>query len=192
MVVNLKGLIGEIEKNSSTMERNCIYEKTGRIINLPNYLIVQKIRFIWKGEDKGTRTDARKAKILRAVHFPMTFDLEPFCTESLQQRLKVNRDIMEKREESKNEDDKKAFEEFKAKYDGDETMDTLKITKLYKKTKKIREVEERDTELWREHGTGLETGNYGLIGVITHKGRSADSGHYVGWSIHSGGKRSIS
>jgi len=25
------------------------------------------------------------------------------------------------------------------------------------------------------------TGNYELYGVVTHKGRSADSGHYIGW-----------
>lgn len=27
----------------------------------------------------------------------------------------------------------------------------------------------------------LHTGKYQLIGVLTHKGRSADSGHYVSW-----------
>ena len=35
--------------------------------------------------------------------------------------------------------------------------------------------------LYQKHGTGLDTGNYHLIGVVSHKGRSADSGHYVGW-----------
>jgi len=33
-----------------------------------------------------------------------------------------------------------------------------------------------------EFGTGLDTGHYQLVGVVTHKGRSADSGHYVGWT----------
>lgn len=33
-----------------------------------------------------------------------------------------------------------------------------------------------------DFGTGLETGHYQLVGVVTHKGRSADSGHYVGWA----------
>jgi len=28
---------------------------------------------------------------------------------------------------------------------------------------------------------GLDTGNYELVAVVTHKGRSADGGHYVGW-----------
>lgn len=170
------------------MERNCIYKKIGRVINLPNYLIVQKIRFIWKGKDKGTLTDARKAKILRAVHYPMRFDMEPFCSDSLKERLKKNREIQAQRDDERLENEKKAFEEFKAQYENDENMDTLKITKMFKKKRKEEELEESNKELWREHGTGLETGEYNLIGVITHKGRSADSGHYVGWSIHSGGK----
>lgn len=33
---------------------------------------------------------------------------------------------------------------------------------------------------------GLDTGNYQLIGVVTHKGRSADGGHYIGW-VHASG-----
>jgi ubiquitin carboxyl-terminal hydrolase 14 len=35
----------------------------------------------------------------------------------------------------------------------------------------------RDSEL----GAGLPTGNYELKAIVTHQGRSADSGHYVGW-----------
>jgi ubiquitin carboxyl-terminal hydrolase 14 len=33
-------------------------------------------------------------------------------------------------------------------------------------------------------GSGLDTGKYHLVGVLTHKGRYADSGHYVGWAYH--------
>jgi len=29
--------------------------------------------------------------------------------------------------------------------------------------------------------TGPTSGNYELFGVVTHRGRMADSGHYVGW-----------
>lgn len=38
-----------------------------------------------------------------------------------------------------------------------------------------------------KHNSGLDTGNYQLVGCITHQGRSADSGHYVGW-VHSSGE----
>lgn len=47
-------------------------------------------------------------------------------------------------------------------------------------------VKKHDEELYRDHGLGLDTGNYQLIGVVTHKGRSADGGHYIGW-IHASG-----
>jgi ubiquitin carboxyl-terminal hydrolase 14 len=40
--------------------------------------------------------------------------------------------------------------------------------------------------LYRPHGLGLDTGNYQLVAVVTHKGRSADGGHYVGW-VHKSG-----
>lgn len=32
----------------------------------------------------------------------------------------------------------------------------------------------------------MDTGNFELIAIVTHKGRSADGGHYVGW-VHSRG-----
>ena len=65
------------------MGRNALFEKVGELSSLPKYLIVHKMRFVWKQADRGTRTDARKAKILRRVLFPMTLDLEPFACEEL-------------------------------------------------------------------------------------------------------------
>ena len=38
-----------------------------------------------------------------------------------------------------------------------------------------------DETLYRTHGIGLDTGNYELVAIVTHKGRSADGGHYVSW-----------
>lgn len=49
------------------------------------------------------------------------------------------------------------------------------------------EMKKADDELYRAHGTGLDTGNYQLIGVVTHKGRSSDGGHYIGW-VHQTGE----
>lgn len=43
-----------------------------------------------------------------------------------------------------------------------------------------------DEVLYRPHGTGLDTGNYELVAVVTHKGRSAEGGHYVSW-VHAQG-----
>ena len=50
----------------------------------------------------------------------------------------------------------------------------------------MEEIKEHDNLLYRPFNSGLDTGNYQLIGVVTHKGRSADGGHYIGW-VHASG-----
>ena len=50
----------------------------------------------------------------------------------------------------------------------------------------MEEIKKHDTALYKEHGTGLATGNYEIIGLVTHKGRSVDGGHYIGW-VHASG-----
>ena len=39
-----------------------------------------------------------------------------------------------------------------------------------------------------DFGKGKDTANYQLVSVITHKGRSTDSGHYVAWCQDKGEK----
>ena len=51
---------------------------------------------------------------------------------------------------------------------------------------KEQEIKEADEMLYRPHGSGLDAGHYQLVAVVTHKGRSADGGHYVGW-VHKSG-----
>ena len=55
-----------------------------------------------------------------------------------------------------------------------------------KEDKKRQEQKAHDEKLYKPHGQGLNTGNYELIAVVTHKGRSADGGHYMGW-VHQTG-----
>ena len=57
---------------------------------------------------------------------------------------------------------------------------------INKAKKKEQEQKISDEILYRPHGMGLDAGHYQLIGVVTHKGRSADGGHYVGW-VHKSG-----
>ena len=49
------------------------------------------------------------------------------------------------------------------------------------------EIKKHDTALYKPHGIGKPTGNYEIIGLVTHKGRSADGGHYIGW-VHASGE----
>lgn len=186
------GLEGTIEKTSSVLERSCIYKKTGRISSLPSYLIVQKIRFIWKGQDMGTMNKAQKAKILRAVNFPKVLDVAPFCTPELQAEFKETRRLLKERDDEKAKQQEKEYEEFKKQFDKTPDVDTQKINKIWKEKKKEEELKQHEQDLWREHDGNKPTGDYELMGVITHKGRSADSGHYLGWTQAHGGSSGLS
>lgn len=77
------GLEEEVEKYSETLQKNTVWKKISKLASLPEYLIVQKIRFVWREMDTGTNTQAGKAKILRNVSFPKVLDMFDFCTEEL-------------------------------------------------------------------------------------------------------------
>lgn len=144
------GLGGQLDKFSESLGRNAVYNKTMKINHLPNYAIVQLVRFIWKGASSAAGTKAVKAKVLRSVAFNKVLDLHPFCTEELQRSLDVGREMELQLHEQE----------------------------LINNPGKPRDLK----SFTAEFGTGVETGHYQLVGVVTHKGRSADSGHYVGWT----------
>ena len=144
------GLEGSLEKFSETLGRNSLYLKSQKINKLPNYAVVQLVRFIWKVASSAAGTKAVKAKILRSVAFPKILDLHPFCSDEVQQSLNIGREMdrsLSEQELINNPGKPKDFKDYTA-----------------------------------EFGSGIDTGHYQLVGVVTHKGRSADSGHYVGWT----------
>jgi len=49
------------------------------------------------------------------------------------------------------------------------------------------DVEKELPPLWEQKPLQNETGLYELYAVLTHKGRDADSGHYVAWTKQSEG-----
>ena len=143
-------------------------------------------------------TEATKAKILRNVAFPKVLDIWEFCTDELKASLNHGRELEEKmraEEDAKALEGKTAEEEEK-KGGGDVQMKDEEEKKgeekpklvgaLAKAAKEKQRVKEHDENLYRDHGLGLDTGSYEIIGVVTHKGRSADGGHYIGW-IHASG-----
>jgi len=77
------GLTSQVEKNSESLGRNALYKKTSRMQNLPSYLVVQKVRFIWKEANALHNTEATRTKILRNVKFPKILDVYDFCTPEL-------------------------------------------------------------------------------------------------------------
>ncbi|GMT31362.1 hypothetical protein PFISCL1PPCAC_22659 [Pristionchus fissidentatus] len=151
----------EIEKNSPLLGRECKYTKKALINRLPAYLSIQMVRFFFK------QSAAVNAKILKDVKFPMTLDLFDLCTPELQEKLRGNRDAFKTMEDAKIEKMRQAKQEGK---------DVKKA-----ETEEI-EKEENEIPFSFEDDPGSNNhGFYDLQAVITHKGRSSDSGHYVAW-----------
>eukprot|EP01018_Ginkgo_biloba_P002950 Gb_29171 [translate_table: standard] len=170
------GLKSELEKVSPTLGRSAVYLKESRINSLPIYLTVQFVRFFWKRESN------QKAKILRKVDYPLELDVLDFCSDELREKLKGPRQVLrdqestkfglkskEKQSDSKDKDVEATNAEVSTKDNGAssdnnaaEGMDTNKQAQM--------------------------TGIYDLVAVLTHKGRSADSGHYVAWVKQENGK----
>ncbi|CAG2063203.1 unnamed protein product, partial [Timema podura] len=82
MVSGLKSKMQEqLVKQSSTLERDAVYNKSSKISRLPSYLTVQFVRFYYKEKE------SINAKILKDVKFPLEFDAFELCTPELQKKL---------------------------------------------------------------------------------------------------------
>ena len=184
-----KALKGQIEKNAPSLNRNAIWNRTQKINQLPKILCVQYMRFYWKKREP-TQMDpstGTKCKMLRPVAFQHTIDMYEFCTEKLKSILKVSRDAEEaeiakgKDDNGKPESDKK--DESKKDSDGDAVMkdESDEANELAKALAMSQG--DKDAVLGSP-GINLPAnfqGEYELFALVSHKGRSADSGHYIGW-----------
>ncbi|XP_076249196.1 ubiquitin specific protease 14 isoform X2 [Calliopsis andreniformis] len=144
----------QITKMSSTLGRDAIYTKTSEISRLPAYLTIQFVRFYYK-EKEGIN-----AKILKDVKFPYEFDAFGLCSSELQNELTPMR---------------KKFKEHK---DNDvlSQPDSVKGDPVKKESKVKQE------PFWFPNDLGSNnSGYYTLQAVLTHRGRSSNSGHYVAW-----------
>lgn len=170
------GLKSELEKNSPTLGRSALYLKESRISGLPRYLTIQFVRFFWKRESN------QKAKILRKVDYPLELDIFDLCSDELKKKLEAPRQILrdeegkklglkpsEKNSGSKENDVKMLDAEVSSNGSGESSTGTS--------------IEAASSEK-EMHLTGV----YDLVAVLTHKGRSADSGHYVAWVKQDDGK----
>lgn len=104
-------------------------------------------------------------------------DVYEFCTEDLKKSLDLGREFEIKLRE---EEDARRLqgEDVVMKDDQEEEKGPQPVAK---KQQQVFQQKIDDEILYRPHGMGLDTGNYQLIAVVTHKGRSAEGGHYVGW-----------
>ncbi|CAI5726551.1 unnamed protein product [Hyaloperonospora brassicae] len=177
------GLEGTIEKHSEVLGRNAVWKKTLRINRLPKYLCVQFMRFYWKTTPESRDHTGVKCKMLRPIGFPTTLDVYDFCSDELKATLKISRD--RNAEKLLNEfKDKEEEGEEKKEADEDDGMDDM--------SQEEKDALEAACALsMGAKSPGIELpanfqGNYELYAILTHKGRSADSGHYMAWVRHEG------
>lgn len=168
----LESLDQKIEKNSVTLGRSAVYSKTQRISRLPAYLTVNFVRFFWKQEEQV------KAKILRKVKFPFELDASQFCTTELQEKLTNTK--LKLRELDTAETALKRRKRL------DKEVGKMETDEVSEEQKAVQEAQvalqnSLDPELVKDSGSN-PSGQYELAAVLTHIGRTADSGHYIGWA----------
>ncbi|KAK9836436.1 hypothetical protein WJX74_000563 [Apatococcus lobatus] len=178
------------EKNSDALGGLAVFAGSSVISHLPPYLTVHMVRFFYKADVQ------QKAKILRKVVFPVLLDLYDFCTPDLKRQLDGPRDAL-RAIEDKAAADARASKSKVPKEEGSKAanvetaqlMDTPQAKTVGDADVDMRDAgpptsssagDEASTSTSAAHAGG-HTGRYELMAVLTHKGRSADSGHYVSW-----------
>jgi ubiquitin carboxyl-terminal hydrolase 14 len=187
-----KDCVQKFEKTSELLGRSAHYARQRKISKLPEFLMVQIVRFFWKASAQ------KNAKILRAVEFPHEWDVQEFCGEVLKKKIDRYREIVEERDEKRREvkhavTDASVVSEATA--SATETTSTVGDdvemgdgTSSTAVTDASAESDEKKMEVDSDIADGdLETGMYELVGLVTHKGLSANSGHYIGYAKHKQG-----
>lgn len=188
-----------IEKRSPSLGREAQYALKARISRLPANLVVHMVRFAWK------RDINKKAKIMRRVKFPFELDAAEWCTDALKDKMRavsdkmkeVDRDRRERakvRRKTKSALTAAAAEARDASTSatpapaGDDVpmVDAVVPGGALEDENVLRE-RERTTldglvhaDLRADTGASV-SGLYELAGIVTHKGASADAGHYIGF-----------
>lgn len=152
-------------KKSAILDRDAEYVKNLKVSRLPGYLTVQMVRFQFK------QKDAINAKILKDIKFPMMLDTFDFCTPELQNKLLPMRTKFKDYEES-------IVMTAQSGKEGKEAA--------LKKAKEENEEKEMENYSFDDDVGSNNSGYYELQAVLTHKGRSSNSGHYVAWVKYKG------
>lgn len=173
-------LTDQIEKNSEVLGRNAAFVKKSAVARLPKYLNVNFVRFFFKAGIQ------KKAKILRKVGFPFELDATELCTDELKRKVAPIRDRVREIQKAE-EDAERARKRTKTQLTDEGASSTEISTKMDtmggsdEKADLQKEVDGMLTEEMRQDIGANHCGLYDLIGVLTHSGASADSGHYQAW-----------
>jgi len=201
-------LNGKVQKRSDVLGRDAIWTRRQTIARLPSVLVVQFGRFYWKETPDSQDHAGVKCKVMKPVAFQGMLDIYEFCSSKVKKALKVQRDKALKEEEEemdrklaaviednkivKTEDSKKTTDEASspppptdATMTDTDTADDIEDEDL--KAAMAMSMQTTTTEDEQPEvlvGPGLPPnfqGKYELFAIVTHKGRDADGGHYMGW-----------
>ena len=175
------GLVGSLEKRSQILGRDAVWTKTSSVSKLSPYLCVQYMRFFWKATPDSADHTGVKCKIMRPVSFTDTLDVFPYCNAELQAAIKANRDRLGEKVDIKTTEDEPEAKKAKS----GEAMDVEEPDEDLAAALAL-SMEDDSAVKHREllESCGLDKdfqGHYELFAIVTHKGRSADGGHYMGW-----------
>lgn len=139
--------------NAALQKEEAQFTRVSRLSRLPEYIFVHMVRFSWRNDIQ------KKAKILKPISFPIILDTSLVETEALKAAQKPQRDVIQERRDRELERRRRPRSEKNAAAAPEEKAEEEKVSMTLQN----------------------ESGYYELCGVISHKGRSADGGHYVYW-----------
>ncbi|KAG8702714.1 deubiquitinating enzyme [Ceratobasidium sp. 395] len=185
-----------IEKHSERLGRTAQYQQTSRISRLPSNLTVHMVRFFWRREIN------RKAKIMRKVKFPFELDALDLLTDELRTKLQpatrklreVEGERLERRRARRKlkttpatATSTQASTSTPAATEGGDAMAVdeprpgdIEDEATARAREKAALDEVIDPEVKADTGAAVHA-LFDLAAIVTHKGASADGGHYIGW-----------
>lgn len=204
----LAGLEEKLEKNSPTLGRDAIYTKKSRIARLPKYLTVHFVRFFWKREAKKKAKIMRKVTFpaeIDVVEFctdSLRKQLVP-VRDKVREVRKEEEDVVRARKRQKlaHKQEQDRASDLKAQAPADEKKqvaggkpEDAEMSDSVYKTDAEYDAERAASiiaakkelfalispELAADEGAN-KSGLYELRGLVTHRGVSADSGHYTSY-----------
>lgn len=153
-----------IKKRSNTLQREATFERQCTLLELPKYLFIRFNRFFWRSDTN------IKAKIVRRVVFPLDLDIFEITGGTLRKQL-----------ESKRFSHSSLLKQ-SINSSSSSTTTTNTNNNTVENTDEMKESNDITTTTISSSLPGTDSlGHYTLRGIVTHKGRNADSGHYIAW-----------
>jgi len=181
------GLKDDRERHSEKLGRTALFAGSSVVTKLPEFLTVQMVRFFYKAQVQ------QKAKVLRKVGFTLELDVYDLCSPELKASLDGPRAAHKAAMDAQLEAEKAAKRRNLGAAKADKDKDAAATSADAGGAAAAPAPADADmTDAATAAGpstasadagshVGALTGKYQLIGCLTHKGRSADSGHYTAW-----------